>query len=110
VRVRWVGVVIQTLLNRAHKYIGQSSLDGLTLVSRPNRLAIERQTAGKGGRWKVIQLSSEGPGEVLRRPPGGLSRARESYIYMPGGERPSIACPLRCWAGMEVIFTFGRVQ
>jgi hypothetical protein len=38
VRVRCVGVVIQTLLNRAHKYIGQSSLDGLTLVSMQTQL------------------------------------------------------------------------
>jgi hypothetical protein len=38
VRVRCMGVVIQTLLNRANKYIGQSSLDGLTLVSMQTQL------------------------------------------------------------------------
>jgi hypothetical protein len=38
VRVRCMGVVIQTLLNRANKYIGQSSLDSLTLVSMQTQL------------------------------------------------------------------------
>jgi hypothetical protein len=38
VRVRCMGVVIQTLLARAQKYIGASSLDGLTLVSMQTQL------------------------------------------------------------------------
>jgi hypothetical protein len=38
VRVRCMGVVIQTLLNRANNYIGQSSLDGLTLISMQTQL------------------------------------------------------------------------
>jgi hypothetical protein len=33
-----MGVVIQTLLNRANNYIGQSSLDGLTLISMQTQL------------------------------------------------------------------------
>lgn len=38
VRVRCMGVVIQTVQARANKYIGQSSLDGLTLVSMQTQL------------------------------------------------------------------------
>lgn len=38
VRVRCMGVVIQTLLNRANNYVGQSSLDGLTLVAMKTQL------------------------------------------------------------------------
>lgn len=38
VRVRCMGVVIQTLQTRANKYIGQSTLDGLTLVSMQTQL------------------------------------------------------------------------
>jgi hypothetical protein len=38
VRVRCFSLVIQTLLNRANGYIGQSSLDGLTLVAMVTQL------------------------------------------------------------------------
>jgi hypothetical protein len=38
VRVRCMGIVIQTLLTRANNYIGQSSLDGLTLVAMKTQL------------------------------------------------------------------------
>jgi len=38
VRVRCMGVVIQTLLNRANGYIGQSTLDGLTLTAMKTQL------------------------------------------------------------------------
>ncbi len=38
VRVRCLGVVIQALLARAQKYIGASSLDGLTLISMQTQL------------------------------------------------------------------------
>lgn len=38
VRVRCMGMVIQTLLTRANNYIGQSSLDGLTLTAMKTQL------------------------------------------------------------------------
>jgi hypothetical protein len=38
VRVRCMGVVIQTMQTRANKYVGQSSLDGLTLVAMQAQL------------------------------------------------------------------------
>ncbi len=38
IRVRCMGVVIQTLLNRANGYIGQSTLDGLTLTAMKTEL------------------------------------------------------------------------
>ena len=38
VRVRCMGVAIQTMLNRANKYLGESTLDGLTLVSMQAQL------------------------------------------------------------------------
>ena len=63
VRVRCVDVVIQTLLNRAHKYIGQSSLDGLTLVSMQTQLTqdlVGLQTRGYCTRPNVKITSASG--------------------------------------------------
>ena len=63
VRVRCMGVVIQTLLNRANKYIGQSSLDGLTLVSMQTQLTqdlVGLQTRGYCTRPNVKIVSASG--------------------------------------------------
>jgi hypothetical protein len=61
VRVRCMGVAIQTLLNRANKYIGQSSLDGLTLVSMQTQLTqdlVGLQTRGYCTRPSVKIVST----------------------------------------------------
>lgn len=61
VRVRCMGVVIQTLLNRANNYIGQSSLDGLTLVSMQTQLTqdlVGLQTRGYCTRPNVKIVST----------------------------------------------------
>ena len=61
VRVRCMGVVIQTLLNRANAYIGQSSLDGLTLVSMQTQLVqdlVGLQTRGYCTRANVAVQST----------------------------------------------------
>jgi hypothetical protein len=61
VRVRCMGVAIQTLLNRANKYIGQSSLDGLTLVSMQTQLTqdlVALQTRGYVTRPSVKIVST----------------------------------------------------
>jgi hypothetical protein len=61
VRVRCMGVVIQTLLNRANKYIGQSSLDGLTLLSMQTQLTqdlVGLQTRGYCTRPNVKIVST----------------------------------------------------
>jgi hypothetical protein len=61
VRVRCMGVVIQTLLNRANNYIGQSSLDGLTLVSMQTQLTqdlVGLQTRGYCTRPSVSIVST----------------------------------------------------
>jgi hypothetical protein len=53
--------VIQALLNRANKYIGQSSLDGLTLVSMQTQLTqdlVGLQTRGYGTRSSVKIVST----------------------------------------------------
>lgn len=61
VRVRCMGVVIQTLLNRGNSYIGQSSLDGLTLVSLQTQLTqdlVALQTRGYCTRPSVVIQST----------------------------------------------------
>jgi hypothetical protein len=68
VRVRCMGVVIQTLLNCANKYIGESSLDGLTLVSMQTQLT--QDLVG-------LQTAVIAPGRPSRsrsRRPGGGDR------------------------------------
>ena len=61
VHVRCMGVVIQTLLNRANNYIGQSSLDGLTLISMQTQLTqdlVGLQTRGYCTRPSVNIVST----------------------------------------------------
>jgi hypothetical protein len=70
VRVRCMGVVIQTLLNRANKYIGQSSLDGLTLVSMQTQLTqdlVALQTRGYCTRPNVKITSTPAQQRIVTR-------------------------------------------
>jgi hypothetical protein len=61
VRVRCMGVVIQTLLARAQKFIGASPLDGLTLLSLQTQLTqdlVALQTRGYCSRPSVKVVST----------------------------------------------------
>jgi hypothetical protein len=86
--------VIQTLLNRANKYIGQSSLDGLTLVSMQTQLTqdlVDLQTRGYCTRPSVKIQSTPAQrrsGDAIDIYRLGLSPTDTHITISRAGERP----------------------